>query len=73
MEDDGRAGVVVLDVTPRSTAARLGLKRGDLVVSVNESRIRDVAALEDSIGRGPGVWRLSLQRGDRLFNIAVQG
>ncbi len=73
MEDDGRAGVVVLDVAPRSTAARLGLKRGDLVVSVNDSRIRDVAALEESLGRGPGIWRLSLQRGERLFNIAVQG
>ena len=73
MEDDGREGVVVLEVAPRTPSARLGLRRGDIIVSVNEKRILGVEALEDALGAGPGLWRLAVQRGDRILNVAIQG
>jgi len=73
MEDDGRLGIVVLDVAAGTPAARLGLRRGDIIASVNEKKILQVDGLEDALGAGPGVWRLAVQRGDRVLNVTVQG
>ena len=64
---------MVLDVAASTPAARLGLRRGDIIASVNELKILQVDGLEDALGAGPGVWRLAVQRGDRVFNVTVQG
>jgi type II secretory ATPase GspE/PulE/Tfp pilus assembly ATPase PilB-like protein len=38
-DDDSRLGVVVIEVEERSPAARLGIRRGDIVVGINEEKI----------------------------------
>lgn len=43
-------GAVVAQVSPRSAAARAGLKEGDVVVSVNGRPVRDGGALRNAIG-----------------------
>ena len=37
-----RNGIVVDKVLPRSTAAEAGLERGDIILSINESKVTDV-------------------------------
>jgi Do/DeqQ family serine protease len=73
LHDDGKVGVVVTEVEERSTAARLGIKRGDIVVGINDEKIDSVAHLVVTLelaGRG---WRLAVERGGKLFNLAIQG
>jgi len=73
MDDDTREGVVVLEVKARTPAARLGIKRGDIVVSVNEAKVSSVAQLSTMLAASGGAWRLSVEREGKVFNLAIQG
>ncbi len=72
LDDEGK-GVVVVDVAEQTSAARLGVKRGDIIVSINNSKVGSVAELVAALATPVGGWRLSLERGGRLFNLAIQG
>jgi Do/DeqQ family serine protease len=73
VDDDTRDGVVVLEVEQQTPAARLGIRRGDLVVAVNDEKVKSVAQLADILAASGGGWRLSVERGGKLFNLAIQG
>jgi Do/DeqQ family serine protease len=73
IDDDTRSGVVVLEVKARTPAARLGVKRGDIVVAVNNEKIVSVKQLATLLAIGGGAWRLSLERDGKIFNLAIQG
>ena len=73
MDDDTREGVVVLEVEQRTPAARLGIRRGDMVVAVNDEKVKSVAQLDEVLAASGGGWRLSVERGGKLFNLAIQG
>ncbi len=73
MEDDGKGGVVVIEVAPKSNAGRLGLRRGDIVVGVNNEKAPTVEALSVMLEASGGGWRLALERGGKVFNLAIQG
>ena len=45
IDDDMREGVVVLEVKDKTPAARLGVKRGDIVVGINNEKVKSVAQL----------------------------
>jgi len=68
-----RRGVVVLDVAAGTPAARVGLRRGDVVLRVDGREVgtvRDLAALAE---RPRASWRLEVRRGDRVLSTTVQG
>ncbi len=73
MEDDTREGVVVLDVAERSVAARFGVRRGDIVVGINDAKIASVDQLAGILAVPTGTWRLSVERGGKIFSVAIQG
>ncbi len=73
MDDDARLGVVVLDVADKTPAARIGVKRGDIVLAVNNEKVKSVAELVTVLERPDDAWRLSLERGGKVFNLAIQG
>ena len=66
-------GVVVLDVKDKTPAARLGVKRGDIVVGINNEKVKSVAQLVAALDAADGGWRLSVERGGKVFNLAIQG
>ena len=72
IEDDG-PGVVVIEVAPNTPAARLGVKRGDLVIGLNSDKVTSVAGLVKALGAPADGWRLSLQREGQVYNLAIQG
>jgi serine protease Do/serine protease DegQ len=43
-------GAVIAQVSPRSAAARAGLKEGDVVLRINDRAIRDGSSLRNAIG-----------------------
>jgi len=68
-----REGVVVLEVKDQTPAARLGVKRGDIVVGINDEKVKSVAQLAAALDAAGGGWRLSVERGGKVFNLAIQG
>jgi Do/DeqQ family serine protease len=73
IDDDMRDGVVVLDVKDKTPAARLGVKRGDIVVGINNEKVKSVAQLAAALDAADGGWRLSVERGGKVFNLTIQG
>ena len=73
MDDDSKTGVVVFAVARGSNAARLGVRPGDIIVGVNNEDVTSVKALATMLDLGGGAWRLALQRGGKVFNLAIQG
>ena len=73
IDDDMRDGVVVLDVKDKTPAARLGVKRGDIVVGINNEKVKSVAQLVEALQAANGDWRLSVERGGKVFNLTIQG
>jgi Do/DeqQ family serine protease len=73
MDDDTREGVVVIEVQGRTPAARIGVRRGDIVVAVNNEKVGSVKQLVTVLAIGGGGWRLSVERGGKIFNLAIQG
>jgi len=73
IDDDSRMGVVVLDVKDKTPAARIGVKRGDIVVAVNNEKVKSVAQLVSVLDLAGGGWRLSVERDGKVYNLAIQG
>jgi len=73
IDDDTRQGVVVLDVKDQTPAARLGVKRGDIVVGLNNQKVASVAQLAAALDLSGDRWRLSVERDGKLFNLAISG
>jgi len=71
--DGAAAGVIVLEVAQTSPAERLGVRRGDVLVSVAEDDVTSVAHLRDVVSTARRHWPISIRRGDRLLSVVVQG
>jgi Do/DeqQ family serine protease len=66
-------GVVILDIADGSYASNLGFRRGDIVVSVNDSKIDNTHEL-DRICQSPSrAWRIVIRRGGRQISAVFSG
>jgi Do/DeqQ family serine protease len=66
-------GVVILSVRPRSTAAQLGFKAGDVVLQVGRDRIRTVADLERALNLRQRGWFVMVKRGEQVLQLQLPG
>ncbi|MXN64084.1 Do family serine endopeptidase [Stappia sp. GBMRC 2046] len=66
-------GVVVADIEPGSTANRVGLQKGDIILVINGRNIGSTRELEQVSDSDPGVWRLEIKRGERVIRFALRG
>ena len=66
-------GVVVLGVASRSPAERLGVRRGDVVIGVNERPVRNVGELDRALRGSSAGWVLSIKRDDQVLTTRIQG
>jgi Do/DeqQ family serine protease len=75
VEDAGQgAGVVVVDVARGGVAAEAGIRRGDLIVSINRKRVADKAEytrITQQAGRSGGLTVL-VRRGDASIYFALR-
>jgi Do/DeqQ family serine protease len=72
--DDGEEGVVVVDIGRGSAAAEAGIKRGDIIVSVNRKKITSSGEYKRIIqqaGRGGNLTILA-RRGDASIYFALR-
>jgi Do/DeqQ family serine protease len=73
LDDDGGSGVVVMKVERRSNAGRLGLRRGDIVIGVNDQEVESVKQLTVLLQFRTARWRLAIERGGKVFDLTVRG
>ena len=66
-------GVVVVDVAQGSPAARMGLRRGDIILVLNGADIAAVAQLKEALGASTKIrrWQVQLRRGAQVMNLLV--
>lgn len=66
-------GVLVTTVQRGSSAARLGIQPGDIVLTINGNDAGDVAALQRLLRNGTGRWQVTVRRGERVLTASVTG
>ena len=71
--DPSTQGVVILEVVSGSSAQRLGLQRGDLVVSVNNAKIAKTRDLERIAGQASRRWSITILRGGQQVSVELRG
>lgn len=67
-------GILVVRVMPDSPAERAGIRRGDVIVAVNNQPIQDGSKLQALVDRAGlnQVLKLKIQRSDRSLELTVQ-
>jgi S1-C subfamily serine protease len=66
-------GVVVASVGDDSTAAQVGVQKGDIVVVVNGQRIATTRDLEKACAGRARSWDLTIQRGGETIRSRLGG
>lgn len=65
-------GVIVNSVKAGSQAARIGLKKGDIIVGANQQAVDNIAELRKILDSKPSVLALNIQRGDSSIYLLMQ-
>jgi serine protease Do len=65
-------GVVVRSVK-EGIAANVGIQPGDVILSINGTKVVSVGEVMSAVDRPASSWRLSVQRGDNTMTIMVGG
>ncbi|HKI14980.1 MAG TPA: PDZ domain-containing protein, partial [Roseiarcus sp.] len=66
-------GVVVASVGDGSTAAEVGVQKGDIVVAVNGLEIGTTRDLEKACAERARLWDLTIQRGGETIRTRLGG
>jgi Do/DeqQ family serine protease len=70
---DDTAGVVVTSVRDGSTAQQFGFQPGDVIVSIGQDKIADVATAERDLADRRALWQIAVKRGARVLQLQVPG
>jgi Do/DeqQ family serine protease len=70
--DTMQTGVMILELKPRSPAHRIGLRPGDVILTVNGRKIQRVNMFKNILAQRPRVWRVSLRRGGQTLSFSVE-
>jgi S1-C subfamily serine protease len=68
------SGILIVQVLPNTPAQSAGLRRGDVIISVNDKAIADGGELQnlvENIGLNQSI-KLKVKRGDRVLDLTVQ-
>lgn len=68
-----RTGVVISNVAQGSPAAQVGLQRGDVIIEVNQKRVRNVSEMLESLNKEKGTGNLFfIERKGSTFYMAIE-
>ncbi|CAO95930.1 serine endoprotease DegP [Erwinia tasmaniensis] len=68
----GVKGIKVDDLKPGSAAARIGLKKDDIILGVNQQPVINLGELRKILDSKPSVLALSIKRGDSSIYLLTQ-
>jgi Do/DeqQ family serine protease len=66
-------GVVIVDVSSGSPAQRIGFRRGDIVMSVNDQAIGKTADLDRLTKQPSRRWSVTIRRGSQQMSLVLGG
>jgi S1-C subfamily serine protease len=66
-------GAVIVDVEPRSPAARVGFRPGDVVLEAQGEEIASAEQLAGIVEARSRLWRITFSRDGRVSNIVIGG
>ncbi|AJJ62068.1 serine endoprotease DegP [Yersinia aldovae] len=69
---NGKKGVKVDSVKAGTAAARIGLKKGDIIMGINQQPVQNLGELRKILDTKPSVLALSIQRGDTSIYLLMQ-
>ena len=69
--DDMKRGVVVVSSGGGSVAERLGLKKGDIVLTINSKKISTVKNFKKVVSYRRELWRISILRDDKVLTTEI--
>ncbi|KOC88469.1 serine endoprotease DegP [Winslowiella iniecta] len=72
IEVNGHKGVKVDSVKPGTAAARIGLKKDDVILGVNQQAVANLGELRKILDSKPSVLALNIQRGDTSLYLLMQ-
>ncbi len=67
------SGVAILNVDPRSIAASIGFRRGDVLIQLGSDKVRSLDQLVRALGVSRRVWFIAIRRGRRILRVEVPG
>jgi len=68
----GQTGVVITAVAPGSPSDRIGLQKGDIILSVNGNDITETKVLATVAGSDPMFWRVAIDRNGQILRMAFR-
>jgi serine protease Do len=71
--DSAARGVIILAVTGRSPAARVGFAGGDILATINGRNVTSVAQTRQLLAETARQWQLAIRREGKLLTITVGG
>jgi Do/DeqQ family serine protease len=71
--DAAARGVIILAVTARSPAARVGFAGGDMLATINGRNVTSVAQTRQLLAETARQWQLAIRREGKLLTITVGG
>ncbi|RFB80841.1 DegQ family serine endoprotease [Methylovirgula sp. 4M-Z18] len=66
-------GVMVTDVEDGSTAAEVGVQKGDVILSINDQKIGTTREMAAATASKHYYWKLSLARGGQVITTMISG
>ncbi|WWP00480.1 MAG: serine endoprotease DegP [Candidatus Dasytiphilus stammeri] len=69
---EGDKGIKVNSVKPHTSASALGLRKGDILISVNQHRVGNVTELRKIIDSKPPILVLNILRGDTTIYLVIK-
>ncbi|KGA40557.1 serine endoprotease [Pectobacterium odoriferum] len=69
---DDKKGVKVDNVKPGSAAAKIGLKKDDIILGVNQQTVQNIGELRKILDSKPAVLALNVRRGDSTIYLFAQ-
>ena len=64
---------MIINIADGSSAQRVGLRPGDIVLEVNGLKIESTGDLERATRREAREWRLVISRGGQRRNVVLRG
>ena len=68
----GQTGVVITAVASGSPSDRIGLQKGDIILSVNGNDITETKVLASVAGSDPMFWRVAIDRNGQILRMAFR-
>ncbi|WP_413727133.1 serine endoprotease DegP [Sodalis sp. RH19] len=72
MDTGDQQGVKVDNVKAGSTAAKVGLKKGDIILGVNQQPVQNIGELRKILDAKPPILALNVKRGDTTLYLLAQ-